>query len=755
MPAPQTDEALRQQWLHRISRFNEAIILTLIGFSFLLAWSAHARAQEAPTTLALFKPGDLGTGGLLLHSKEPGNYVEAPALATDVEIDVTGPVARTRVTQRFENPSEGWVEGIYVFPLPADSAVDTLRLQIGDRMIEGLIKERLEARRIYEEAKAGGFKASLVEQERPNIFTNSVANIGPGETVIVQIEYQESVRLDTNTFSLRFPMVVAPRYSPPPKVLSIDFSPNGGMWGQVSDPVPDRDRISPPVQHPDLGDLNPVTLTVNLNPGFPVDQIESAHHEISVRRNGDKAATLTLKEGEVAANQDFELTWRAKASQNPNAVMFKENHEGDDYVLVMVVPPKLDAETTSRDRETIFVIDNSGSMGGESIRQAKQSLLMALEGLTANDKFNVIRFDDSMDQVFSAPVLASEQNIATAKRFVGRLEAEGGTEMLPALKAALIDHTPQDRNRVRQVIFLTDGAIGNEQELFNQITKKLGRSRLFTVGIGSAPNTYFMSRAARLGRGTFTHIGSEAQVAERMGELFQKLEAPVMTDLVANWPTGSASEVWPAPLPDLYVGEPITLTAKLNDAKGKLRLGGNFNGQPWIFELPLNRAVEGSGVAKLWARNKIASIEETRFYGASPEKIDQGVLDVAITHHLVSRRTSLVAVDVTPSRPDGENLATRDVPLNLPKGWDFDKVFGKPIPTRRASAMPPAPPLMMASLAVSNTQPAQAMADLQQKQIMLPQGSTDARQILIIGILTILLGTLMLLYWSRHSRREA
>ena len=745
--------------------------ITLISLvvGALLFTTARAPAQEVtppPPPSQMVRPGDLGFGGLLLNALTPGFFVEAPLLATDVTIDVTGPIARTKITQRFQNPSDGWVEGKYVFPLPDEAAVDTLRMQIGDRFIEGQIKERQEAKIIYEDAKAQGFKASLVEQERPNLFTNSVANIGPGEVVIVQIEYQEHVKLDNGEFSLRFPMVVAPRYNSPAKVQILTV--NGQGWGtldeqpnmtaMVDDPVPDRDRISPPYLRPDedprAPKINPVTMTINLNAGFELADVQSAHHDVILRETGG-GVTIALGDGEVAANRDFELTWRAEPGNAPQAALFAETRNGEDYILALVVPPaSLDDSNppVRKAREAIFVLDNSGSMGGESIRQAKASLLLALDQLQPDDMFNVIRFDDTFDMVFSSPVAATPVNIANAKGFVSSLDADGGTVMLPALQAALADITPVDTDRLRQVIFLTDGAIGNEAQMFESIRRDLGRSRLFTVGIGSAPNSYFMSRAARLGRGTFTHIGDLSQVQSRMAVLFNKLETPVMTDLVAEWPAGVTGEAWPNPLPDLYAGEPVVLTARLPKLDGTLRIAGNLNGQAWLAELPLRKAAPGAGVSQLWARKKIASIEESRFDGAPWQAVDKGVLSVALDHHLVSRLTSLVAVDVTPSRPVGEALTSKTVPLNLPDGWDFDKVFGPdmapdPGPSNMRDAN--AGLVQLAGLAVVN-----APEDLPSAKpgpgLALPQGATLAELQMVMGGLMIF-SALGLLVWRRRS----
>lgn len=708
----------------------------------------------------LVSPNDMKRGSLLLKTTEAGKMVEAIQLATNVEIDINGPIARTKVTQRFRNPSNGWVEGTYVFPLPETSAVDTLKMQIGDRFIEGIIKPKEEARKIYDDAKREGKKASLVEQLRPNLFTNSVANIGPQEIIVVQIEYQETVRQSNDLFSLRFPMIAAPRYTPKPRIVeSVNFE-NDEQWGTVKDPVPDRKEITSPVINPARqAQSNPVSLNVNLASGFPIAEIKSPFHDIITDYKSKDQVEVSLSDQVVPADRDFELNWKAEPKKSPRVTLFKETIAQDDYFLAFVTPPKLaqlaQDEITTPDREVIFVIDNSGSMAGPSMRQAKESLLLALAKLSTQDRFNVIRFDDTYEVLFPSALEANTGNLDIAKRFVSSLEADGGTEMLPALEAALEDQTPHDKSTLRQIIFLTDGAIGNEKQMFDTIVKKRGRSRIFTVGIGSAPNSHFMNRASSYGKGTFTHIGSEQQVRSRMNELFTKLETPVLTDLQANWPESNQPEknnveMSPRHLPDLYSGEPVVILAKakntVRSVKETLDVSGQFSNQPWTIKLPLHKAQQGNGIGKLWGRRRISEIEGQYFQADNWNVLDQDILNTAMKYGLISKMTSLVAVDITPTRPTGTDYNSQKIALNLPAGWDFEKVFG-PDYTSAPEQLEDASISSPHTLAASDT-PLANPASAKAKSIPLPATATTAELKIILGIL-LLLTTVFFMLVSR------
>ncbi len=674
-----TDTLMRRQSIAR----RAAFLLWITLFTTLLAWAGAlpvllACGEELAQHDAGMGLKDVTRGSLLFKTNEAGRYIPAPILKTDVHIAVTGIIARTTLRQEFTNPSrdkDDWAEGIYLFPLPEAAAVDHLRMKIGERIIEGQIKERAEAKKVYEQAMQAGKRASLVEQERPNIFTTSVANIAPGDKITVEIEYQETIRYDQGSFSIRFPMVVGPRYIPGTPVVMEDQSPGLG-WSHDTDRVPDASRITPPVQHPDYGMINPVSLTVDLAPGFPLDKVESAYHPILTIAEPDGRRHITLREDSVPANRDFQLAWQPATGRFPTVTVFTEQRGEDRYAFLMAMPPIGSGHPlVPVARETIFVIDTSGSMSGTSIEQAKAALLLALNRLTAQDRFNVIQFNSVTHVLFSQPQSVTTNTLRKAVHYVERLRANGGTEILPALKMALKGAAPS--SHLRQVIFLTDGQVGNEDELFEVIRAQLGSSRLFTIGIGSAPNSHFMRKAAEFGRGTFTHIGSTSEVKEQMDAIFRKLERPVLTDIRVDG-LAATVEMFPAPIPDLYDGEPVVVAVKGQALPEAITIRGSIGSTPWKTSIAVKDREPREGLSVFWARQKIASIMDQQRHAQDESAVREAVLDVALLHHLVSKYTSLVAVDVTPVRPTDKMQQTHAMKTNLPEGQDYQAIFGLP-----------------------------------------------------------------------------
>jgi Ca-activated chloride channel family protein len=635
----ETNDTATTEYKPRDYRLERWIVM-LLSLLFFLPFVADA--QE--TTLATNEGA-----GLLLKTATPGTYAIVPAVKSEVRITVTGPIVRTTVTQTFHNTTGRCVEGLYVYPLPELSAVDTLKMTIGSRVIVGEIREREQARKEYEQAKSEGRKAALVEQQRPNVFTTSVSSVMPDEDAIIEIAYQETARYENGEYRLRFPMVVAPRYTPPrtfPAAVAakLPFTPqssSGNNGGTIA-------------------------LSVDLQPGYSVRNIASAQ-QVKLETLGNRHYRVTADGSTLDAAHDFELSWQPDLGTNPDATVLTEKLGEDTYALIMVTPP---AQSSVRlPRETIFIIDSSGSMEGASMEQAKAALLLALDDLKPGDKFNIIDFDSSARPLFEDSKFADASSIGSAKEFIDTIKADGGTEMLGALQLAMPERPATSSGTVRQVIFMTDGQVSNEQELFSFIHSRLGESRLFTVGIGAAPNSHFMRNAARFGRGTFTYIGDVQQVQERMSELFSKLDAPVMTSINVHSSDASA-ESWPERVPDLYRGEPLVVAMRVHEANAKITLHGSIGNETWSKELTLPAAGDANeGIARLWGREKIESLMDHIAGGNDPTGVEAAVIAVALQHHLVSQYTSLVAIDQT---PQGLNATCKAEPLPNANGPDHD-----------------------------------------------------------------------------------
>lgn len=625
---------------------------------------------------------------MLLQDQVSGSYTPAIIQASKVHFDISGMLATVTLEQTFRNDTDRWLEGVYAFPLPDNAAVRYLEMVVGERRIVGRVREKAVAKKIYQDAKKAGKKASLVEQQRPNLFTNRVANIGPGDEVTVRMEYVQEVSFVSDAFSLRFPMTITPRYMPgvsarrsataedAPQLL---VSPYLG-WAAPTTQVADADAISPvlnPVSGSEVDPLNRIEITAQLDMGMPLAAVESPYHDIALTRRAG-VYSVRLVSGVSEMDRDFVLTWQPVTGAAPTAALFTEQ-VGDEYFgMLMVVPPSAVGSAVAMPREIIFVVDTSGSMGGVSIEQARASVSRALQELRSEDYFNVIEFNSTHSALYRESMPATPHHVQRAQEFVRLLRASGGTEMLPALQAALYSSQEADSHGgqvlLRQVIFITDGAVGNEAALFEEIAARLGDTRLFTVGIGSAPNSWFMRKAAQFGRGTHTHIGNTAEVGTRMAALFAQLAHPAAVNLVVDWPV--PVEAWPERIPDLYRGQPLSVAVNLGAAtpQGEVRVSGEINGQPWSKRLQLGAGadpVSGTqhrGVASLWARHKIAGLLDQKVQGRDESAVRADVLPVALQHQLLSPYTSFVAVEEVVSRPLGSNHTSRPVANTRPLG---------------------------------------------------------------------------------------
>ena len=739
--------------LERIMKRNLIVACLTSLFVFLQLISfAFATAATSNDTITL----DQVFFGTLLLKLEEGSeeHIPAPLLSSRYDIDITGVIARTTLTQHFRNSSDLWLEGIYAFPMPDGSAIDGLRMRIGDRFIEGQIKEKKKARKTYEKAKSEGKKAALLVQHRPNLFTNSVANIGPGDIISVQITYQQIIKPDAETYTLRAPLVAAPRYAPQPVVQVLTSGGNG--WHPVktdragvltNNAVRDPRILAPNFPH------NPVEITVRLNAGFPLGPVTSSSHKVLIEREDDNTALISL-DAEAPADRDFVLSWLPQDFQQPQFSLFKETMESGTYYLAMVTPPPLGKIKVLPPRNVIFVQDVSGSMSGGSIEQAQSGLEIALERLQPEDHFNIIFFNDEFHSLSRHLLPATPKNIRRGLKAVSNMEATGGTEMLPALELALRLARQTKGGRLTQIIFLTDGEVSNEAEMMRAIHAGLGKSRLFTVGIGSAPNGYFMNAAAYMGRGSNVYINDLEMVAEQMERLFAKLEAPVLTDLKIMLP-GNAGGLTPNPLPDLYAGEPVVAAFMAKgELPGQVRITGNLGSHKVQLIMDAGKAIERAGVAKLWARQHIRGYEMLRNSSHADkdlkEKLISNILRLALDFQLISSQTSLVAVDVTPSRSPGERIHSQQIANNLPKGWDPKYWFPKNNQAiRKANLSPGLSPTALAMLKTAVSHSAQST------RIAIPKTALNWRTTMYASLLLLLVGAGLLLWISRRRSSVA
>ena len=646
------------RFLHRrFKQICEGISLWLAVLLMLFVHPLYAEANEAD------KVGQL-------HFVDGQGQWQEPALVLDSEFDiqVSGLIADTRLLRSFQNTSDQWREGVFVFPLPEKASVYGLTMTVGERTIEGKVQPRETALQTYEKAKQAGQHAANVEQQRPNLFTARVANIPPGETVSVKLKYQQPVQYQAGVFELTVPTTLTPRYMPGAPVSTAPDQWQGG-WALPTTEVPDAGAISPFTVTPDdvAADSHRAVINLVIDSGLPLESVSSPSHRLATSQDG-QTFRIRPDGGEILMNRDFVVRWRPVAGLEPSAAVFHQSWQGEDYLMAMLVPGENGAMALPRD--LVFVIDTSGSMAGESIRQARDALQAGLDTLTPRDRFNVIQFNSQTHSLFMQPEVATGNNLARARQYVDRLRADGGTEMAPALSRALEGGgETEDGARVRQVIFITDGAVGNEAALFRQIRQQLGNQRLFTVAIGSAPNRHFMREAARWGRGTYTAIHSPSDVDGPLQALFSAMESPVLTDIGVNWPGQKAGqESFPRRPGDLFQGEPLIHVVRGVPAMGQLEVSGRLpGGKDWTRTLDLQQAAPATGLHRHWAREKIDSLEdEARVTGREPDKA--GITELAVSHGLMSAYTSFVAVDSTPARSPETPMESDNLPTLLPAG---------------------------------------------------------------------------------------
>ena len=614
-------------------------------------------------------PLDPGSGAMVASVPSEADAggtkrVPLPLRHTAVDAAIAGHIGTVQVKQQFANPFDTKIEAVYVFPLPEKAAVTEFLMVIGDRTIRGILREKEEAEAIYREARAQGYRASLLVQRRPNIFEQKVANIEPGKAIEVDITYFHTLAFKDGWYSFVFPTVVGPRFNPPGHSDPIPAMPRG-----VNSATPGATGVEylAPTERSghDLG------ITVRIDAGVQIEELKSTH-EIVVTRDEPAAATVQLANRTTIPNRDFVLDFRvAGDTVKSNLMTYKDPETGEGFFSLMMIPPIDTAVVSRRPMEMVFVLDCSGSMSGRPLEQAKKAVATALARLDPNDTFQIIRFSDDASQFGAAPVRATKPNLAAARRYLANLNSQGGTMMIEGIKAAL--DFPHNPSRFRFVSFLTDGYIGNESDILAEVHRRLGAARIFSFGVGTSVNRYLLERMAREGRGVAAYLGLGDSAEEVMGAFFDRVSHAALTDVEIDWGGMTVSDTYPTQLPDLFVGRPLIVSGRFEGDPTSVTLSGTVDDSRRSFMLDANdQGTAGPYIAKVWARSNIADLHDRQATVGDPHgEFRDAIRRIALRHQLVSNYTSFVAVDSS-ERTAGQFGVTVHQAVPVPDGVRYE-----------------------------------------------------------------------------------
>jgi Ca-activated chloride channel family protein len=672
------------------------VALLLIPLAVLGARVAYSRffASEWPPSTTVAAAGDppnrITQGTLAGLDKEGKPRGDCPLKHTDVKAEISGFLARVTVTQQFHNPFSEPIEAVYVFPLPQSAAVDDMTMNVGARVVRGQIKRREEARAIYEAAREGGRVASLLDQERPNIFTQSVANITPGENVTVKISYVETLKYEEGKYQFVFPMVVGPRYIPGAAIGAA-----GGGREPDTTQVPDASRITPQITPEGTRSGHDVSLEVAVDAGVPLTFVTATNHPVEATRVGVNRQIIRLAERDAIPNKDFVLDYGVAGGKIEDAVLTTRGDKGGFFTMILQPPNRVTHHDVAP-KELVFVLDTSGSMSGFPIEKAKECMKMALDNLYPDDTFNLITFAGDTHILFPHPVPATPANLRVAQDFLETRRGGGGTEMMKAIRAAL---DPTDRqNHVRIVCFMTDGYIGNDMQVISEIQKH-PNTRVFSFGVGSSVNRFLLDKMAEHGRGEVEYVSLNDDGSAAARRFHERVRNPLMTDVEIDWNGLPVTDVYPKRIPDLFSAKPVVITGRYTGAaEGMIRLKGRMAGGAFAREVRLNLPERESGhdvLATLWARTRIEDLMAQDYAGAQqgamkPE-LKETVTQLGLEYRLLTQFTSFVAVEdriVT----DGGQPRTIQVPVEMPDGVSYDGVTGGGENEARRRAFEPSQP---------------------------------------------------------------
>jgi Ca-activated chloride channel family protein len=610
-----------------------------------------------------------GTGAMLARveqreADEQTEQIPLPLEHTQVEATIAGYISTVDVTQRFRNPFSQKIEAAYIFPLPHNAAVNEFVMTIGDRRIRGILREKDEAQRIYTEARAQGYRASLLVQHRPNVFEQKVANIEPGKWIDVTLSYVNTLVYRDGWYAFEFPTVVGPRYNPPDTKDPIEALP--------------RTEHEPPARGTAVHYLEPnersghdIGITVNLDAGVAIEELASSH-VIETKRTGETAATVTLATADTIPNRDFILRYRVAGEQiKSNLLTYSDQKTGQGYFTLMLYPPAELDRLGRQPMEMVFVVDCSGSMSGRPLEQAQGALLRALDHMQPTDRFQIIRFSNSASAFGDRPVPATAANLEKARAYVRGLYSDGGTEVLAGIRAAL--GFPHDPQRFRVVAFMTDGFIGNDPEVIGEVHRQVGDARIFSFGVGESVNRYLLEGMAKEGRGAAAFLGLNDSADEVMDHYFERISHPAMTDIAIDWRGMLVSDTYPARLPDLFVGRAIVVTGKYSGKADRIDLRGRAGAESVNVTLEPDYATDGhEGIGLVWARARIADLADQLTWTQDPDgELASAIRDTALAYSLVSDYTSFIAVDAL-ERTLGTEGVTVDQAVLVPEGVKYE-----------------------------------------------------------------------------------
>jgi len=601
-----------------------------------------------------------------------------PLKHTDVKAQISGFLSRVTVTQEFENPFKEKIEAVYTFPLPQNAAVDDMTMLVGDRTVRGKILRREEAQAVYEAAKNNGQTASLLEQERPNIFTQSVANILPGEQIKITISYVETLKYEDSSYEFVFPMVVGPRYVPGNATGA-----QGNGFAPDTDRVPDASRITPKPPPPGMRAGHDISIDVVLDAGVPLDAINAKTHEVLLERPDIRRAHISLKDQETIPNKDFILRYDVAGQKISDALLTHSTGHSGFFTLILQPPERVTVEDVTP-KELVFVLDTSGSMSGFPIEKAKETMKLALDNLYPYDTFNLITFSGDEHILFPEPVPATQENLAKAQAFLESRQGGGGTEMMKAIKASMDPSDKQDH--VRIVCFMTDGYVGNDMEIISEVQKH-PNARVFAFGIGGSVNRFLLDNLAKYGRGDVEYVGLNDDGSAAAKRFHERVRNPLLTDVSVDWNGMAVSDVYPKTIPDLFGAKPVILTGRyVGNGKGVIRLKGKMSGRDFVREIPVDfsSTEQHDVLATLWARNRVDDLMGQDMNGAQQgtmkDELKQAITQLGLDYRIMTQFTSFVAVEemiVT----DGGQPRRIDVPVEVPEGVNRDAVFGKERPS--------------------------------------------------------------------------